>query len=109
MHMLRQGQIKRLDGRDALGQAKFVVSLFGSPPDGDAPTSPSRLKAIPATLLEIFLADGILIPFVVPAMNMAPGLRFRELAKLVRGKDCNLARLAIRAGSLAAKADDARQ
>ena len=29
MHMMRKGQVKRLDGRDALGQAKFVESLFG--------------------------------------------------------------------------------
>jgi transposase-like protein len=29
MHMLRKGQVKRLDGRDAIGQAKFVESLFG--------------------------------------------------------------------------------
>ena len=28
MHMLRKGQVKRLDGRDAGGQAKFVASLF---------------------------------------------------------------------------------
>ena len=28
-HMMRKGQIKRLDGRDAAGQAKFVASLFG--------------------------------------------------------------------------------
>ena len=28
MHMMRKGQVKRLDGRDALGQAKFVASLF---------------------------------------------------------------------------------
>ena len=28
MHILRKGQVKRLDGRDALGQAKFVMSLF---------------------------------------------------------------------------------
>ena len=27
--MMRKGQVKRLDGRDALGQAKFVKSLFG--------------------------------------------------------------------------------
>ena len=27
-HMLRKGQVKRLDGRDAVGQAKFVESLF---------------------------------------------------------------------------------
>jgi transposase-like protein len=29
MHMLREGQAKRLDGRDAAGQAKYVASLFG--------------------------------------------------------------------------------
>jgi hypothetical protein len=29
MHMMRKGQVKRSDGRDAAGQAKFVVSLFG--------------------------------------------------------------------------------
>lgn len=29
MHMLRKGQVKRLDGRDAVGQVKFVESLFG--------------------------------------------------------------------------------
>ena len=28
-HMLRKGQVKRLDGRDAAGQVKFVASLFG--------------------------------------------------------------------------------
>jgi transposase-like protein len=28
MHMMRNGQVKRLDGRDAVGQAKFVESLF---------------------------------------------------------------------------------
>jgi transposase-like protein len=28
-HMMRKGQVKRLDGRDAEGQAKFVASLFG--------------------------------------------------------------------------------
>jgi hypothetical protein len=27
--MMRQGQVKRLDGRDAVGQVKFVESLFG--------------------------------------------------------------------------------
>jgi hypothetical protein len=26
--MMRKGQVKRLDGRDARGQAKFVESLF---------------------------------------------------------------------------------
>jgi transposase-like protein len=29
VNMLRKGQVKRLDGRDAQGQAKFVASLFG--------------------------------------------------------------------------------
>ena len=29
MHMIRKGQVKRLDGRDTAGQAKFVESLFG--------------------------------------------------------------------------------
>lgn len=28
-HMMRKGQIKRLDGRDSVGQAKFVEGLFG--------------------------------------------------------------------------------
>jgi transposase, IS6 family len=28
MHMVSKGQVKRLDGRDAVGQAKFVASLF---------------------------------------------------------------------------------
>jgi len=29
MHMPRKGQVKRLDGRDAVGQAKFGKGLFG--------------------------------------------------------------------------------
>jgi len=29
MHMMRKGQVKRLGARDAVGQAKFVESLFG--------------------------------------------------------------------------------
>ena len=28
LHMIHKGQVKRLDGRDARGQAKFVLSLF---------------------------------------------------------------------------------
>jgi transposase-like protein len=28
-HMMRKGRVKRLDGRDSVGQAKFVESLFG--------------------------------------------------------------------------------
>lgn len=29
MHMIGRGQVKRVDGRDSLGQAKFVARLFG--------------------------------------------------------------------------------
>jgi hypothetical protein len=29
-HMMRKGQVKRLDSRDAAGQAKFVEGLFGA-------------------------------------------------------------------------------
>lgn len=29
LHMIGKGQVKRLDGKDAVGQAKFVESLFG--------------------------------------------------------------------------------
>jgi transposase-like protein len=28
-HMMRKGQVKRLGGRDTMGRAKFVASLFG--------------------------------------------------------------------------------
>jgi transposase-like protein len=28
-YMMRKGQVKRLDGRDAAGQAQFVAVLFG--------------------------------------------------------------------------------
>jgi transposase-like protein len=28
-HMMRKGQVNRLDGRDSIGQAKFVAGLFG--------------------------------------------------------------------------------
>jgi transposase, IS6 family len=28
-HLMRKGQVKSLDGRDVVGQAKFVESLFG--------------------------------------------------------------------------------
>ena len=30
MRMLRKAQVKRLGGRDIMGQAKFVESLFGA-------------------------------------------------------------------------------
>lgn len=29
MHILRKGQVKRFDGRDSVGQATFIESLFG--------------------------------------------------------------------------------
>jgi len=29
VNMMRKGQVKRLDGRDAVGQALLVASLFG--------------------------------------------------------------------------------
>ena len=29
LHMLRKGQVKRLDSRDAIGEVKFVASLSG--------------------------------------------------------------------------------
>jgi transposase-like protein len=29
LHMMRKGQVKRLDGKDAVEQVKFVESLFG--------------------------------------------------------------------------------
>jgi IS6 family transposase len=29
LHMMRKGQVKRIGGSDAMGQAKFVESLFG--------------------------------------------------------------------------------
>ena len=28
-HMMSKGRVKRLDGKDAAGRAKFVASLFG--------------------------------------------------------------------------------
>jgi transposase-like protein len=28
-HMMRKGRVKRLNGRDSVGQAKFVAGLFG--------------------------------------------------------------------------------
>lgn len=29
LHMMGKGQVKRLEGRDAAGQARFVAGLFG--------------------------------------------------------------------------------
>jgi transposase, IS6 family len=30
LHIMRKGQVKRLDGRDGAGQAEFVATLFGN-------------------------------------------------------------------------------
>ena len=38
-HIIKKRLVKRLDGKDALGQAKFVESLFGSG------TNPKPLRA----------------------------------------------------------------
>ncbi len=32
LHMMRKGQVKRVEGRDSAAQAKFVGSLFGVAP-----------------------------------------------------------------------------
>jgi hypothetical protein len=39
LHMMRKGQVKRLNGRDASGQAKFVEALFGVAASRSAPPS----------------------------------------------------------------------
>ena len=49
MHMMRKGQVKRLDGRDAAGQAKFGRTYSGSLPKREPRRAPPRPKAIPAT------------------------------------------------------------
>lgn len=41
LHMMGKGQVKRLDGREAAGQAKFVGSLFGVAALSDAGHGPS--------------------------------------------------------------------
>jgi transposase, IS6 family len=43
MHMMRKGQVKRLDRSDAMDQAKFVESLFGI---AACPSVPSRLLCL---------------------------------------------------------------
>jgi IS6 family transposase len=49
VNMLRKGQVKRLDGRDAQGQAKFVESLFGVAAWRNILEELSRFKLIFAT------------------------------------------------------------
>jgi hypothetical protein len=41
--MIRKGQIKRLAGNDAQGQAKFVISLFQLAAQGNGIDEPSPL------------------------------------------------------------------
>jgi hypothetical protein len=50
-HMMRKGQIKRLDGRDVAGQARFVASLFGiaAEPRVDSRSSSSQINFRKAT------------------------------------------------------------
>jgi hypothetical protein len=50
LHMMGKGQVKRLDGRDSVGQAKFVASLSGVAAQRGLPQTPSCLKVIPVTL-----------------------------------------------------------
>jgi len=40
LHMMRRGQLKRLDGRDAIGQAKVVASLCGVATWAEIPSRP---------------------------------------------------------------------
>ncbi len=42
MHVTRKGQVKRLDGRDAAGQARFIEGLFGIAFLAEAPATPLR-------------------------------------------------------------------
>lgn len=52
--MLRQGQMKRLDGRDAIGQAKFVANLFGVAAKWGQHQAPSGFNSSLATQSEGF-------------------------------------------------------
>jgi transposase-like protein len=40
LHMMGMGQVKRLNGGDSIGQARFVESLFGLPHNGFAHRTP---------------------------------------------------------------------
>jgi transposase-like protein len=53
MHVMRKGQVKRSDGRDAIGQAKFVQSLFGVAALAQSPSRPfsSQINLCNETLL----------------------------------------------------------
>lgn len=50
LHMMRKGQVRRLGGMDAAGQAEFVASLFGvAPLRSGHPEDLARLNLIPTT------------------------------------------------------------
>lgn len=49
-HMMKKGQVKRLNGRDVVGQVKFVESLFGVAAYGSTHRASSRLKPMFAIL-----------------------------------------------------------
>jgi hypothetical protein len=44
-HMMRKGQVKRLDGRDVAGQARFVASLFGIAAEPRVDSQPSSSQS----------------------------------------------------------------
>jgi hypothetical protein len=50
VNMMRKGQVKRLAGSDAQGQARFVASLFQIAPDVESFVTLLRSKIIFATL-----------------------------------------------------------
>ncbi len=58
LHMMRKGQIKRLDGRNAVGQAKFVESLFGIAACGKLSESPFLSQTISRNTTSESLFDG---------------------------------------------------
>lgn len=49
MHVMRKGQVKRSDGRGAIGQAKFVVNLFDVAAQRKFQSKPPCFKVILAT------------------------------------------------------------
>jgi hypothetical protein len=61
MNMMRKGQVKRLAGRDAQGQARFVASLFQIAAWGKADCSFLRSKIILATLPGGIIAERLFL------------------------------------------------
>jgi hypothetical protein len=49
MNLLRKGQVKRLSGNDATGQAKFVIPLFQLAAERNSPGELSRSNLFFAT------------------------------------------------------------